>query len=54
MVTEFVVPSCNSVSDFTRPQLLHEMGDSLATVDKGRKMGGCCAPFRGVWSRIPI
>jgi len=23
------------------------MGDHLATVDMGRKLGGCCAPFRG-------
>jgi len=24
-----------------------EMGDRLATTDMGRKVGGCCAPFRG-------
>jgi len=24
-----------------------EMGDRLATVDMGPKVGGCCAPFRG-------
>ena len=24
-----------------------EMGDHLATIDIGRKVGGCCAPFRG-------
>jgi len=31
-----------------------EMGDSLATIDMGRKVGGgCCAPFReGSW--VPI
>jgi len=23
------------------------MGDYLATIDMGRKVGGCCAPFRG-------
>jgi len=23
-----------------------EMGDRLSTMDMGRKMGGCCAPFR--------
>jgi len=22
-----------------------EMGDHLATIDMGRKLGGCCAPF---------
>jgi len=24
-----------------------EIGNRLATVDMGRKVGGCCAPFRG-------
>jgi len=24
-----------------------EMGDRLATIDMGRKVVGCCAPFRG-------
>jgi len=24
-----------------------EMGDRLATIDMGRKEGGCCAPFGG-------
>jgi len=24
-----------------------EMGDCLATIDMGRKVEGCCAPFRG-------
>ena len=23
-----------------------EMGDRLAAIDMGRKVGGCCAPFR--------
>jgi len=23
------------------------MGDRLATIDKGRKVGGCCAPIWG-------
>jgi len=23
------------------------MGDRFATIDMGRKVGGCCAPFRG-------
>ena len=27
-----------------------EMGDHLATIDIGRKEGGCCAPFRGSWA----
>ena len=29
-----------------------EMGDRLATIDMGRKEGGCCAPFLG--SSVPI
>jgi len=37
------------------------MGDRLATIDMGRKVGGdCCAPFRGagspsntVWPAVP-
>ena len=24
-----------------------QMGDRLATIDMGRKVGGCCTPFRG-------
>jgi len=24
-----------------------EMGDRLATIDMGRNVGSCCAPFRG-------
>jgi len=30
-----------------------EMGDRLATIETGRKVGGCCASFRrGTW--VPI
>jgi len=29
------------------------MGDRLATVDMGRKVGNCCAPFRW-WDMGPI
>ena len=31
-----------------------EMGDRLTTIDMGRKIGGCCAPFRGGGSWVPI
>jgi len=32
-----------------------EMGDSLATIDMGRKVGGYCAPFLGgSWVWVPI
>jgi len=30
-----------------------EMGDRLATIDIGRKVGGCCAPFRGGGTEAP-
>ena len=29
------------------------MGDRLETVDMGRKVGGCCAPFRSEGARSP-
>jgi len=30
-----------------------EMGDRLATIDMGRKVRGCCAPFWG-YENVPI
>jgi len=33
---------------------LAEIGDRLATVDMGRKVGGCCVPFRGRGDCVPI
>jgi len=30
------------------------MGNRLATIDMGRKVEGCCAPFRGGESWVPI
>jgi len=39
--TTAVCLSCNKIS------AVAEVGDRLATVDMGRKLGGCCAPFRG-------
>ena len=33
-----------------KSSVVAEMGDRLATIDMGRKEGGCCAPFRGAGS----
>ena len=31
-----------------------EIGDRLATIDTGRKVGGCCAPFLRVIRKVGI
>jgi len=30
-----------------KSSVVAEMGDRLATINIGRREGGCCAPFRG-------
>ena len=34
-------------SCFNKSSAIAEMGDRLATIGMARKVGGCCAPFRG-------
>ena len=47
---------CSAISYNNKPDktsTVAEMGDRLATTDMCRKVGGCCAPFRG-GSWVPI
>jgi len=39
--------SLDHSSMLSKSSTVAEMGDRLATVDMERKVGGCCAPFRG-------
>ena len=32
---------------YNKSSVVAEMGDRLATINIGRREGGCCAPFRG-------
>jgi len=45
-ITVAECPSCHQAKS-VQELAVAEMGDRLATVDKSRKVGSCCAPFRG-------
>jgi len=48
MMVKLVYNSGHTVCSDVKNVTVAEIGDRLATIDTGRKVGrGCCAPFRG-------
>jgi len=44
----------NAFNKYNTCSAVAEMGDQLATIDMGRKEGGCYAPFMGGRKWVPI
>jgi len=41
------VVGLNAMTNNNKSSTVAEMGDRLLKIDMSRKVGGCCAPFRG-------